>query len=148
MLRNDATITVPGIVIQVWYALLWLDDMNVFVTLDTCECCWRHVSCQVGQVPPNRTYQCSHARLYGKALARSIGGFSYAYHQRGKAMRTCYPDQVGGDSFESWVMLLRRSSTRTVWSGVRRTQGLPRTWLMEYVGDTVREACGRGVSLE
>ena len=35
--------------------------------------------------------QCSHTRLYGKALARSMGGLSYAYHQGGKAMRMRLP---------------------------------------------------------
>ena len=64
-------------------------------------CIWIHALCQVDQVPPNRTYKCSHTRLYGKALARSIGALSYSYHQRGEVMRARYPDQVGGDNLES-----------------------------------------------
>ena len=51
-------------------------------------------------VPLNRTYQCSHICLYGKALAWSIVVPFYGYHQRGKVMHARYPGPVGGDSLE------------------------------------------------
>ena len=75
--------------------------MNAHVAPDTCVFYCRHVSCQVDQVPPNRTYPCSHIFLDGEALIRSTGGFSYAYHQRGKAMRGSCLGRVNEDSLES-----------------------------------------------
>ena len=71
-------------------------------------CCSANVVDRIGsgvtvdQVPPNRALLVQPHSLDGQALIRSIGGFSYAYHQGGKAMRGSYTDQVNGDSLESW----------------------------------------------
>ena len=103
--------------------------------------------------------RCSHTRLYGKALARSIGGFSYCVSpSREGYARADYPNQVGGGSLESQVCFGIPSSTGTKFMDratvrchgwcVWRTRGYPRHSFRSMSGDTVRGVTGRKVLLE
>src|SRR3989337_775152 len=111
----------------------------------------------VDQVPPTRTYPCSHICRYGTALTWSNFVLFYRYHQRGKVMRARYPGPVGDDNLVSPVEFLR---TVPVWDSLFGhdggrchgvTQGPPRVGLRGRMtaGGTVEESRGRkGLSAE
>ena len=65
-----------------------------------------NVTLMVDQVPLTRTYPCSHIYQNGTSLTWSDRVLFYRYHQRGKVMRACCPDQVDDDNLVSPVWFL------------------------------------------
>ena len=88
-----------------------------------------NVNLMVDQVPPTRTYPCSHICRNGTALTWSNLVLFYRYHQRGKVMCASYPDRVDNDNLVCpGYVICRRSrlgqfSLATTVAGVRSDTG-------------------------